>query len=165
MIKITILSLLAICVLQCKAFAPQSNARTAFLSKTMTTTLNLQIPRITLPDAAAEAIESIDLLNPNDMTPSEYNAYSGAAIGGTLAFFLLPGAIVSGMPDVLGAFLGAAVKDFLFSALVGGGLAIYLSLRKDDIGGTVRGFGTTLLDKAGDVLGIADPQIEEADDE
>lgn len=97
------------------------------------------------------------------MTTEEYNAYSGAAIGGTLIFFLIPGAIVAGVPDIIGQFLAVVVKDFLFSAIVGGGIAIYLSLRKDEVGATVRGYGTSLLDTVGDVLGIGDPQIEEAD--
>jgi len=70
---------------------------------------------------------------------------------------------VAGVPDVIGQFFGAAVKDFAFSAIIGGGIAIYLSLRRDEVGSTVRGFGTTLLEKVDGVLG--NPQIEGVDEE
>merc|ERR1740139_1170045 len=132
---------------------------------TVGTALHLNIPRLDLPDAVGDALNGLDLKNPNDLDTEEYNAYSGAAIGGTLVFFLLPGAIVAGVPDIIGQFLAVVVKDFLFSAIVGGGIAIYLSLRKDEVGATVRGYGTQLLDKVGDILSISDPQIESADED
>ena len=37
--------------------------------------------------------------------------------------------------------LGAVVSDFLVSAIIGGGLAIYLSLRQDKVGEYANSFG------------------------
>ena len=95
------------------------------------------VPRLTLPDALDGTFNDFDLKNPNTMTQDEYNAYSGAAIAGTLALFL-PGALA--IFDVSG-FIG----DFAFSALVGGGAAAYCSLRKDGIGDTANDIGGKLL--------------------
>mmetsp|Transcript_62597 Transcript_62597/g.75334 ORF Transcript_62597/g.75334 Transcript_62597/m.75334 type:complete len:158 (+) Transcript_62597:85-558(+) len=116
------------------------------------TALHLNIPRITLPEPVAEALESIDLKNPNELDTEEYNSYSGAAIAGTLIFFLLPGALVSGVYDVIGEFLAAAGKDFAFSALIGGGLAAYLSLRKDGAGEAANNLGKTALNAVDKLL-------------
>jgi len=82
-------------------------------------TTMLDIPRITLPAAVADPIKDLDLKSPNDLSQAEYNSYSAAAIGGTLIFFILP------LFDILGFF-----GDFVFSALVGGGVGAYASLRK-----------------------------------
>ena len=83
----------------------------------------VDIPRITLPDTVSSTLKDLDLKNPNELTQEEYNSYSGAAIGGTLIIFLLPGSLIF---DVKGFFF-----DFIFAALIGGGLCAYLSLRKD----------------------------------
>lgn len=106
--------------------------------------LYVNLPRLPLPDVATNKLEELDLKNPNEMNAEEYNSYSGAAIGGTLLFFLLPGAFVSGLYGALGQVASGAVFDFLFSALIGGGLAIYLSLRKDELGQTVRSSGLSV---------------------
>jgi len=95
----------------------------------------------------------LDLLDPNSMNEKDYDGYSGAAVVGTLAFFLLPGAIAIGVPEILGGFAGLFIVNFLFSALIGGGLSIYLSLRNDEIGTTVNQAGTKLLDAIDDVIG------------
>lgn len=108
--------------------------------------LHLNVPRLPLPDAVGDKLEEFDLKNPNTMDAAAYNAYSGAAIGGTLLFFLVPGALVSGIFGSLGAVLVGAVVDFLFSALVGGGTAIYLSVRKDDVGAKTRAAGNKVYD-------------------
>ena len=65
----------------------------------------------------------LDLKSPNELSDSEYNNYSAAAIGGTLVL-LLP----IGLLD--GALLGF-LRDFVISALLGGGLLAFLALRKD----------------------------------
>jgi len=103
--------------------------------------LNLNLPRLTLPDAVGEKLESLDLKNPNDMDEDEYDAYSGAAIGGTLLTFLVPGALVSGIFGAVSALVTGILFNFVFSALIGGGLGIYLSVRTDEIGQTIRSNG------------------------
>merc|ERR1719267_327650 len=86
------------------------------------------VPRITLPEPVTDKMADIDLKNPNELSDEEYNTYSGAAIGGTLIFMLLPGAkLFFDIPAVLAAI----VKNFLFSAAIGGGIFAYLSLRDD----------------------------------
>ena len=90
--------------------------------------------------------EKLSLMNPNELSEEDYNGYSGAAVAGTLLFFLLPGAAITGGLSDLGMLGGALLQDFVFSAIIGGGLAIYLSLRNDEIGDTVSGAGSTLLD-------------------
>ena len=110
------------------------------------------IPRISLPEQVTDKMTDIDLKNPNELSDEDYNTYSGAAIGGTLIFFLLPGALVF---DLLGAFkdiLFLLVKDFAFSAVVGGGLAAYLSLRKDETADYANQFGSKLLDAVDRVI-------------
>ena len=82
----------------------------------------VDIPRIELPSAVSDALKDIDLKNPNDLSTADYNTYSAAAIGGTLALFV-PGALVF---DVTGT-----IADFLVSATIGGGVGAYLALRKD----------------------------------
>uniref|UniRef100_A0A7S3ASX9 H(+)-exporting diphosphatase n=1 Tax=Haptolina ericina TaxID=156174 RepID=A0A7S3ASX9_9EUKA len=98
----------------------------------------IDIPRITLPDAVTSALKEQGLSNPNEMSTRQYNEYSGAAIGGTLILFVLPGSLLF---DVSGFF-----KDFAFAAIIGGGIAAYLSLRKDAAGDAANKFGATLLD-------------------
>ncbi|EOD38458.1 hypothetical protein EMIHUDRAFT_454655 [Emiliania huxleyi CCMP1516] len=100
-------------------------------------TTMLDIPRITLPAAVADPIKDLDLKSPNDLSQAEYNSYSAAAIGGTLIFFILP------LFDILGFF-----GDFVFSALVGGGVGAYASLRKDSVGEYANKFGGALLTAA-----------------
>lgn len=116
-------------------------------------TVGLPTIRYDLPSQVTDVIESNDLMNPNQMEESDYNGYSGAAVAGTLLFFILPGAVLTGGLSKLGEFGGDAVKDFIFSALIGGGLAIYLSLRKDEVGESVNLAGTKLLDTVDDLLG------------
>ena len=116
--------------------------------------LNVNIPRLELPGIVADKLSEFDLKNPNSMNDEEYRSYAGAAIAGTLLFFLLPGALVSGLYSNLGPVAIASILDFSFSALLGGGLAIYLSLRSDSIGETVRDAGYKLLSAAKDATGI-----------
>jgi len=115
---------------------------------TLVDAVGVDIPRITLPDAVTEAIKSVDLKSPNDLSTTEYNSYSGAAIGGTLIFFLLPGALIFDLLDALGPVVG----DFLFSAIIGGGLAAYLSLRADQAGEYANKFGAALVDAVGSAV-------------
>ncbi|VEU43287.1 unnamed protein product [Pseudo-nitzschia multistriata] len=138
------------------AFAPHHAARRAptVQSSSSSTSLSVKIPRVELPEAVASQLGEFDLKNPNAMNDDDYRSYSGAAIAGTLAFSLLPGALVSGIYSDLGPVAIATLIDFLFSAIVGGGLAIYLSLRKDQIGETVRSYGNQLLSAAKDATGI-----------
>ena len=87
----------------------------------------VDIPRISLPSVVSDTLKEQDLKDPNGLSDTEYNTYSGAAIGGTLIFFLLPGALIF---DAYDALL-TVFEDFLFSAIIGGGIAAYLALRKD----------------------------------
>jgi hypothetical protein len=96
----------------------------------------INIPRLTLPQAVVDVLKDIELKNPNELADVDYNKYSAAAIGGTLALFL-PGALVF---DITGT-----IADFLVSATIGGGLGAYLALRKDDIGDSVNELGGKLL--------------------
>lgn len=116
--------------------------------------LNVNLPRLELPGAVADKLDDFDLKNPNSMNDEEYRSYSGAAIAGTLLFFLLPGALLSGIYSNFGPVAATILLDFSFSALIGGGLAIYLSLRSDSIGESVREYGYKLLSAAKDAVGI-----------
>jgi len=111
----------------------------------------LDIPRIELPQAVTSTIKDLDLKNPNELSTTDYNTYSAAAIAGTLALFL-PGVLIF---DVTGA-----VADFVFSALLGGGLGAFLALRSDGAGEFANKAGAKLLDAAGgpDVPRIELPQ-------
>lgn len=114
----------------------------------------LETLKYDLPSAVTDVMTGeLGLLNPNTMSDKDYDGYSGAAVAGTLAFFLLPGAVLTGAGDILGQFATSAAVDFLFSALIGGGAAIYLSLRKDEIGATVNQAGGKLLDVVDNVTG------------
>jgi hypothetical protein len=104
---------------------------------------DVDIPRITLPDALDGTFTDLDLKNPNKLSQAEYNSYSGAAIAGTLAL-LVPGFFVF---DVSGLLF-----DFLFSALLGGGLAAFLALRTDGISKTANDIGGKLLDAVDKVV-------------
>ena len=108
----------------------------------------VDIPRVTLPGAVTDILKDADLSNPNDLSDSEYNSYSAAAIGGTLIFFLLP------IFNLLG-FAG----DFVFSALIGGGAAAYASLRKDQIGEYGNKFGGIVLQGADKVVELV-PEVK-----
>lgn len=135
------------------AFAPSHHPSLSVASRGRSA-LNVNIPRLDLPGVVADKLGEFDLKNPNTMNDEEYRSYSGAAIAGTLAFFLLPGALVSGIFSNIGPVAVALLIDFTFSALIGGGLAIYLSLRNDQIGDTVREYGGKLLSAAKDATGI-----------
>jgi hypothetical protein len=89
------------------------------------------------PRAQSDGIKSADLNSPNELSAEEYNSYSGAAIGGTV-LMLLPVAYFDGL-------LFEVVKCFAVSALVGGGLGAYLSLRKDGVGEKVNELGADVL--------------------
>jgi len=108
--------------------------------------LNVNLPRLDLPDVVSEKLEEYDLKNPNEMDAEEYNGYSGAAIGGTLLFFLIPGALLSGIFGAFGTLVTSLALNFVISALLGGGLLIYASLRTDEIGQTVRSNGNNLYE-------------------
>ena len=112
----------------------------------------VNIPRISLPDQVTDAMTNIDLKNPNELSDEEYNTYSGAAIGGTLIFFLLPGAAVFDLLDAFKDILFLLLKDFAFSAIIGGGLAAYLSLRKDQTADYANQFGSKLLETVDGVI-------------
>ena len=136
------------------AFAPNHRPQGLSVVNRGSSALNVNIPRLELPGAVADKLDDFDLKNPNNMNDAEYRSYSGAAIAGTLLFFLLPGALVSGLYSNIGPVASAALIDFSVSALIGGGLAIYLSLRSDSIGETVREYGYKLLSAAKDATGI-----------
>jgi len=136
------------------AFAPTRRHRTFSVVGHDSSALNLNLPRLELPGPVADKLGEFGLNNPNTMNDEEYRSYSGAAIAGTLLFFLLPGALVSGLYSNIAPVAGAALIDFSASALIGGGLAIYLSLRSDSIGETVREYGYKLLAAAKDATGI-----------
>merc|ERR1712241_939014 len=108
--------------------------------------------------------QKLDLLNPNTLDEKDYNGYAGAAVAGTLLFFLLPGAALTGEFDFLGELGGSVVKDFLVAALIGGGLAIYLSLRDDEIGDAVNQVGGSFLDTVDNVLERSTKLLPEAED-
>ena len=74
-------------------------------------------------------------------TARRYNSYSGAAIGGTL-LMLIPVAYYDGL-------LFEFAKSFAISALLGGGLGAYLSLRKDGVGEKAGEFGSAVVNKVG----------------
>ena len=97
----------------------------------------VNIPRISLPDQVSEIIKQQDLKSPNELSDSEYNTYSAAAIGGTLVL-LLP---IAALDGALFGFL----KDFVISALLGGGLLAYLALRKDGLSEQANKFGGLLM--------------------
>ena len=86
------------------AFAPSIHqtvrpSLTSTTNEKSTMALNVNIPRVELPSAVADKLSDFDLSNPNTMTDAEYRSYSGAAIAGTLLFFLIPRAVVSGLYD------------------------------------------------------------------
>eukprot|EP00308_Calcidiscus_leptoporus_P023650 CAMPEP_0119354176 /NCGR_PEP_ID=MMETSP1334-20130426/3212_1 /TAXON_ID=127549 /ORGANISM="Calcidiscus leptoporus, Strain RCC1130" /LENGTH=163 /DNA_ID=CAMNT_0007367661 /DNA_START=23 /DNA_END=514 /DNA_ORIENTATION=- len=108
----------------------------------------LDVPRIELPSSVVSVLEGAGLKNPNEMSTRQYNEYSGAAIAGTLLFFLLPGALLFDVGDAL-LTVG---KDFAFSALIGGGLAAYLSLRSDAAGKYANELGGKLIARASEIF-------------
>ena len=107
----------------------------------------VDIPRVTLPDALGSALADADLNNPNELSQADYNTYSGAAIGGTLALFL-PGALIFDITGVIG--------DFAVSALLGGGLGAALALSNSGVSDAANGVGAKLLEAAG---GIDIPRV------
>lgn len=107
------------------------------------------VPRLALPEVVTAQLETFQLQNPNTMSDEDYNSYAGAAILGTFVFFLLPGALVTDLLTPLSAILGGVLPNFSVSALVGGGTAIYLSLRSDELGTTVRKYGAQFLTTVG----------------
>lgn len=96
-----------------------------------------------LPRAQSDGIKSVDLKSPNELTEEEYNSYSGAAIGGTL-LMLIPVAYYDGL-------LFEFAKSFAISALLGGGLGAYLSLRKDGVGEKAGEFGSAVVNKVKEI--------------
>ena len=70
----------------------------------------LDIPRVALPTAVSAQLKEFDLKDPNQLSTAEYNTYSAAAIGGTLAL-MLPGALIFDITGLIGDFLfGATVR-------------------------------------------------------
>lgn len=112
----------------------------------------LDIPRLTLPGSVSDTLKDFNLKSPNEMSDSEYNTYSGAAILGTLLFYVTAGAAVTEND------FGLLLSDFVISALIGGGLAIYLSLRKDDLGTLANQLGS-LLSFLGDIPRLPLPDV------
>ena len=145
----------ALCLGGVTAFAPIHHHQRLTVVDRGSTVLNVNIPRLELPEAIAGQLADLDLKNPNTLNDDEYRSYAGAAIAGTLLFFLLPGALISGIFSNLGPVAIATIIDFAFSAIIGGGLAIYLSCRSDSIGSTVRQYGGQLLGAAKDATGIS----------
>ena len=76
-------------------------------------------------------------------TARRYNSYSGAAIGGSL-LMLIPVAYYDGL-------LFEFAKSFAISALLGGGLGAYLSLRKDGVGEKAGEFGSAVVNKVKEI--------------
>ena len=111
-------------------------ARPVVAARTPMSPLMVDIPRIELPSAVTDVLKEQGLTNPNDMDDATYNAYSAAAIGGTLIFFILP------LFDIL-SFFG----DFIFSALVGGGLGAFVALNSGTSEYGLK-FGNVLLEGA-----------------
>lgn len=144
--------MLALCTIT-SAFVAPSATRIAMpasaLSGVSTPPVMLDIPRITLPDVVSDLIKVQDLKSPNELSTSEYNSYSGAAIGGTLLFFLVPGGAAFGIGDAI----STVVKDFVFSALIGGGAGAYLALRQDHVATYASNFGKAVLAVPGAFLG------------
>lgn len=125
----------------------------SLLTKAKEVTGITSTPRYDLPAQITDVVEGqLGLLSPNDMSEEDYEGYAGAAVAGTLAFFLLPGAILTGGADVLASFFAAVAVNFMLSALIGGGLTIFLSLRDDEIAKTVNLYGGGFLDKVDEVL-------------
>lgn len=127
----------------------QPQLRSISVKRSSPSCLHVNLPRLDLPEVVTDKLEQYDLINPNEMDEDEYKGYSGAAIAGTLLFFLLPGGALTGIPEEIGDIAAGAVPDFAFSAITGGGLAIYLSLLDSELGETVRGYGRELLDTVG----------------
>ena len=107
----------------------------------------LDIPRLELPSAVGAQLKEFDLKDPNQLTQAEYNTYSAAAIGGTLAL-MLPGALIFDITGLVG--------DFAFGATFGGGLAAFLALRSDGLGEAANKFGAALRDASG----VSVPRLE-----
>jgi len=122
---------------------PASEPVNSFGTKVLDT-LGVGVPRLTLPSAVTDVMTGADLKDPNAMSDAEYNAYSGAAIGGTLIFFLVPGAVFI---DVSGA-----VIDFVFSALTVGGVCAALALSNTGAAEPVNKFGAAVLSAVDSVV-------------
>lgn len=157
--KITILGALCLIGSGVNAFAPPMQHQSLSVVNRGSSALNVNVPRVELPDAVASQLADLDLQNPNTMNDAEYRSSAGAAIAGTLLFFLLPGALISGIFSNLGPVAIAVFIDFAFSALIGGGLLIFLSLRGDAIGETVREYGYKAVAALNDV-GVGVPRYD-----
>ena len=105
--------------------------------------VRFQLSQMHPPRAQSDGIKSVDLKSPNELTEEEYNSYSGAAIGGTL-LMLIPVAYYDGL-------LFEFAKSFAISALLGGGLGAYLSLRKDGVGEKAGEFGSAVVNKVKEI--------------
>lgn len=136
-----------------KAMTPRSLPTSS--SSSSSSALYLELPRVDLPGPVTEQMDGLGLKNPNSLSAEEYRSYSGAAILGTLAFFLLPGGLITGLYSTVGSVLGVVVLDFIVSAILGGGGAIYVSLLDSETGATARQYGNDLLAKVKDVTGLS----------
>merc|ERR1711924_331962 len=121
----------------CNAFAPVASPATRAAVR-----VQVGVPRIDLPAQVSDGIKSVDLKSPNELTEEEYNSYS-AAIGGTL-LMLIPVAYYDGL-------LFEFAKSFAISALLGGGLGAYLSLRKDGVGEKAGELGSAVVNKVKEI--------------
>jgi hypothetical protein len=84
------------------------------------------LDKSSLPPVLAEAFETADLLDPTTLSPVDRDSSLGAIAVGALVVFVFP------------VFEAGFIGDLLASTLIGGGLAGYLSLRKDEVGSVVR---------------------------
>ena len=116
---------------------PATEPVNSFGTKVLDTLGGISVPRLTLPSAAADVMKDVNLKNPNAMSDAEYNAYSGAAIGGTLIFL--------GVGIFFGIDVSGAVFDFVFSALTGGGICAALALSNTGASEPVNKFGEAVL--------------------
>jgi hypothetical protein len=127
--------------------------KSAILGRRAPTSDMLDIPRVTFPEAVTNVLKEQSLKNPNSFTASEYNAFSGAAIGATLILFILP------LFD-FGGFIG----DFIFSALIGGGAGIFATLSGGQVGEYGNKFGGIVMqgiDKGEETIPEIKKKVEE----
>ena len=90
----------------------------------------------TLPLALTDTLDKYDLYDPTRLADKEADDLVGLIGAGTLLTFLLP------------IFETGFLADVGFSALIGGGLASYLGLRKDTVGTISRNVAGGLANKA-----------------
>lgn len=106
--------------------------------------VGIDVPRISLPEGVSNALQDdLGLKSPNVLSTAEYNTYSFAAIGGTLILMAFPGLLLF---NIVPFFV-----DFIFGALIGGGLGAFLALGTTPAAEPANKFGQALLDAADSV--------------